>query len=649
MAYTYQNFASLGVNLNRQAYGSLDISQVFNSQADLNYYITKGTFKEGVSQYWLDTVPYPYAGQMLALVEELEVYFYGLKEKEDGTFETVSLGSAVKGDEVSIVKEEDGTLTLKGFKDAAEGAQPRKNADGEIEWVVPSTETVDGLRDAVSGIQEDITNIQKDLDAVEEVIGTEENGLIKDVADNKTAIESVENKIGTVTEGKTVVDMIADAQTAATYDDTELAGRVSTIEGDYLKGADKTELQGKIDAKVDATIVETLAERVSIAESDIDELQSKIEGLTGAMHFVGTSSVDPILNGAVVEGVESFAKGDVVLWEKKEYVYDGANWIELGDEGSYLTKETAASLYATIESVNTKVSELETKTNGKIISEINAYDTEVAGVKYETKSDASSKLSEAKTYTDDEIETLTTIIAETYETKEDAVSKNNAMDARVKTLENVGAEKNIIATANETQMSIIDRNLTIIDIDQAIISGLTNVAGNKATIKELLDSKVDKNGTDRLITETEAKKLEKLVISEDGSVEISGTVNAANVEGLDELLADKVDKVEGMGLSANNFTNEYKTKLDEIAEGAQVNTIEFIKVNGTVLEILEGKVVDIAVPVTSDAENQITIGEDKKMTVNSLNVDKLVQTPGTTIILNGGDSAGSVASTPEIE
>lgn len=52
MAFAYQNFASLGVNLNRQKYGPLDISSVFNSQADLNYYITKGASKEGVSQYW---------------------------------------------------------------------------------------------------------------------------------------------------------------------------------------------------------------------------------------------------------------------------------------------------------------------------------------------------------------------------------------------------------------------------------------------------------------------------------------------------------------------------------------------------------------------------------------------------------------------
>ena len=40
MAFEYQNFASLSVNLNRQKYGPLDISNVFTSQADLNYYLS---------------------------------------------------------------------------------------------------------------------------------------------------------------------------------------------------------------------------------------------------------------------------------------------------------------------------------------------------------------------------------------------------------------------------------------------------------------------------------------------------------------------------------------------------------------------------------------------------------------------------------
>lgn len=48
---------------------------------------------------------------------------------------------------------------------------------------------------------------------------------------NADAIDAVEATIGTVTEGKTVVEMISDAQTAATYDDTALAGRVTANEG----------------------------------------------------------------------------------------------------------------------------------------------------------------------------------------------------------------------------------------------------------------------------------------------------------------------------------------------------------------------------------------------------------------------------------
>jgi hypothetical protein len=51
MAFEYQGFATLGVNLNRQKYGPLDISNVFTSEADFKYYLTKGTFTEGVSEY----------------------------------------------------------------------------------------------------------------------------------------------------------------------------------------------------------------------------------------------------------------------------------------------------------------------------------------------------------------------------------------------------------------------------------------------------------------------------------------------------------------------------------------------------------------------------------------------------------------------
>jgi len=60
-------------------------------------------------------------------------------------------------------------------------------------------------------------------------------------------------------------------------------------------------------------------------------------------------------------------------------------------------------------------------------------------------------------------------------------------------------------------------------------------------------------------------------------------------------LNNKVDKVSGKGLSTNDFTNAYKTKLDGIATGAQVNVIEGITVNSTAVP-LTNKIANLTIP-----------------------------------------------------
>lgn len=97
MAYEYQSFATLGVNLNRQNYGALDISQVFTSQADLDYYLSKGTKTTGVSEYWYKDadnkiVPYPYEGQVIATVFNKVVKVYVLALDENNNFITQNVG-----------------------------------------------------------------------------------------------------------------------------------------------------------------------------------------------------------------------------------------------------------------------------------------------------------------------------------------------------------------------------------------------------------------------------------------------------------------------------------------------------------------------------------------------------------------------------
>lgn len=73
-----------------------------------------------------------------------------------------------------------------------------------------------------------------------------------------------------------------------------------------------------------------------------DFVESATEGLTGAMHFVGTTTTE-LENGSTAatlagEGLNKttgFESGDVVISGTAEYVWNGSSWRLLGDEGSY--------------------------------------------------------------------------------------------------------------------------------------------------------------------------------------------------------------------------------------------------------------------------------------------------------------------------
>lgn len=129
----------------------------------------------------------------------------------------------------------------------------------------------------------------------------------------------------------------------------------------------------------------------------------------------------------------------------------------------------------------------------------------------------------------------------------------------------------------------------------------------------------------------------------------TGKIAQDKIEGLAEALANKVDAEEGKGLSANDFTNDLKTKLDAIEAGAQANVIENVSMNGEALIIAEkGVNIPLATNTTvgvikgSDVENGVVIDKQGAASVKNLNVGKLVQTDGDWLILNGGNSTLTV-------
>lgn len=101
-------------------------------------------------------------------------------------------------------------------------------------------------------------------------------------------------------------------------------------------------------------------------------LESQIQGLTGAMHFAGV--VEREAEESDLDALErefpDAESGDVAVMQdnKKEYIFDGTTWREIGDEGLYLSKADAEATYvpktATIAGVdlqdNIEANELET-------------------------------------------------------------------------------------------------------------------------------------------------------------------------------------------------------------------------------------------------------------------------------------------------
>lgn len=305
-----------------------------------------------------------------------------------------------------------------GLQDALDLLETKEAAATKLQ---DAKDYADGKDAAIEAAQKAGDDAQADVDALTEKVGDLPEG-----ATATTVVGYVDEKVAA---SKSEVDGTIEALTERVG---TAEGDIATIKGDYLKGADKTELAEDIAANTKAvedeaaraaakeaeiegalnTYKTTNDERVAAAEGEIDALQLQITGLTGAMHFKGTVDAVP------EAGAEGYVSGDVVVVTSthKEWVYDGATWHELGDEGSHITKTEVAETYETKADATTKNNTLtqaitDEETRAKAAEEANAkaitdLQTEV-GNTYETKDDAANKLQAAKDYADEkDAETL---------------------------------------------------------------------------------------------------------------------------------------------------------------------------------------------------------------------------------------------------
>ena len=136
----------------------------------------------------------------------------------------------------------------------------------------------------------------------------------------------------------------------------------------------------------------------------------------------------------------------------------------------------------------------------------------------------------------------------------------------------------------------VDNGTTFVKLGGA--GDVTALATRVTTIENNYATKVSPTGSGLKVT-----------VNSQGLVTAMATLGVSDVDGLSTDLAGKVDKVEGKGLSTEDFTTALKTKLEGVATGAEVNVIDTVKVNGTALTVTS-KAVDVTVPTkTSDITN----------------------------------------------
>lgn len=444
--------------------------------------------------------------------------------------------------------------------------------------------------------------------------------VIESVKVNGEALEIADKAVN--------IDLSAYAKTSDV--NTELGKKVDAVEGKGLSTNDYDAAAvaevAKIKDKADASTVTELAGKVTKNTEDIAKINTDLEGLTGAMHFIGTSTTDPA-EGATVEGHETFKAGDVCLYGNKEYVYNDviSKWVELGDEGSHATKGYVdEAKQAAIDAAGEATDE-----------KLKAYSktTEVEGLIATAKSEA---ITEAGTTADSKIAkaleayTTTEDLNTELGKKVDAVTgKSLVSDELIAKMEGIqdnaaikGVEGGIKLDAETGKISIDAANVPVIAQDK--VEGLVDALAEKkdeAGVKALIAEATIEAGKINGAVAEAAKVTNALTAGEkvfDGSKAVE--ITAADLGALTAIEKATDSAFGGIMVGYTSTEENRAVQLDETGK-AYVN----------VPKAAEALIKSVSAEFEVSAEGQLN--------VKAVNVSKLEQTAGEKLVLDGGNAA----------
>lgn len=284
-------------------------------------------------------------------------------------------------------------------------------ADKNAEDIVAINDETNGILATAKGYTNtEVAKVQAEVDALEGLVGT-----LPDGTEAKTVVEYVNKK----TEGIATDAALGELQSQL----TAAQGAIDAIEADYLKAADKNELQGNIDAEAGAREAADNEIKASVKAISDDYLKNADkEELTQAIADAKQEAITTILG----EGVD----------EDFDTLKEVADWILSDTTGAAALQTDVATLKGEMDAVEGKVATLE--------GEMDAVEAAVA-----TKAEQSA---------------LTQEIA-------DRQAGDSALDTRVKALE---------TQLGDGEGSVADQ---IADAKQEAITAATEAAAADATSK----------------------------------------------------------------------------------------------------------------------------------------------------------------------
>lgn len=442
-------------------------------------------------------------------------------------------------------------------------------------------------------------------------VGTD--GKLSWVKPDTTTVDGLSTKVATLETniGNLQTEIDKKANSEDVYNKTDIDGRFTTVTEEIAKKANAAEVYTKdeADLAIDAAVAGAshLTRQIVTAQ----ELAELIADPT-------TAAADNVIY------MQKFSSGE----GKDNY----KEYMRFGTEGNYsieLIGDTSVDLtdYAKTADINTALeSYAKTTVTDNLATQIAANTTAIS-----QKADTTvvETLSDKVDKNIGDIAALTEVV--------NGKANQNDLTALTTTVQGHTAD---LATLTNTVAGKADASAVT-----ELTTKVTKNTNDLAALTTAVDGKVDKvtsevNGKQvawTLLSPTNKTKLDNLVLNEDDTVGISGSVAAEKVTGLADWVTGQRDSTPGLLSVAD------EAKLDGIAEGAQVNVIEAIKLAGQTenLAIID-KVVElpfatgeVAGIVKTSAE--VGLDSNNALEVKSLNVNKLVQTED--VLLNCGGAA----------